>query len=524
MAARSEYFRALLYGGLSETNQKEVVLKVPLLAFKKIILKYIYTGKINFRSMVSPKQEMNLILDTLGLSNLFGYMELKEEISGFLKNSLHLNNVCNILDASRLYEIDELTQMCYNFIDKHAELLLEHESFKFLHKSSLVILLARDSFFVSEINIFQAIKGWIECNPELTSEEITEVVAQVRLPLINLEDLLSVVRPTGILDANYLLDAIHIKTQSRHHKLPHRGKLNIEENIATAKLAARVTQGTCDGFSLLDASDHAYDMEKGYTRHPIHDKPDDNGIVIELGNIYIINHIKILLWDLDNRSYSYIIDVSVEKELWERVVDHASYQCRSWQYLYFDKRPVKFIRITGTRNTVNRVFHLVSVEAMFTQNVPKLVDGLIAPRLNVATVEKSAVVLEGVSRNKNSLLNGNVKDYDWDCGYTCHQLGSGNILLQLGQPYLISSMRILLWDCDERTYSFYIETSVNETDWEMVVDKKNERLQSWQSFTFEPRPITYIRIVGTYNSANEIFHIVHFECPNQEGESSKSNA
>jgi BTB/POZ domain-containing protein 9 len=25
--------------------------------------------------------------------------------------------------------------------------------------------------------------------------------------------------------------------------------------------------------------------------------------------------------------------------------------------------------------------------------------------------------------------------------------------------------------------------------------------------------MSFIRIVGTYNSANEIFHIVHFECP-----------
>lgn len=62
---------------------------------------------------------------------------------------------------------------------------------------------------------------------------------------------------------------------------------------------------------------------------------------------------------------------------------------------------------------------------------------------------------------------------------------------------------------------------MNATDWEMVVDKKSERLQSWQTFTFDPRPISYIRIVGTYNSANEIFHIVHFECPSQVQEKSK---
>lgn len=472
--------------------------------------------------MLTP--QMNIILDTLGLSNLFGYIELKDEISSFLKKALQLSNVCSILDASRLYELNTLTTICYIFMDKNAEQLLEHDSFKFLHKSSLIILLARDSFFVPEIKIFQAIQKWIDSNRhELKPEEVSEVVSQVRLPLINLEDLLEIVRPTGILDANYLLDAIHVKTQSRINRLPHRGILCPEENIATVKHGSRISQGTCDGFTLLDASDHPYDIEKGYTRHSISSKSDDNGIIVELGSIYIVNFIKLLLWDLDNRSYSYVVDISVDKISWDRVIDHSNYHCRSWQYLHFEKRAVKFIRITGTHNTVNRVFHLVSMEAMFTNNLPRIIDGLIAPKHNVATTEKSAVCIEGVSRNKNSLLNGNVKDYDWDCGYTCHQLGSGNICIQLGQPYLISSFRILLWDCDDRTYSFYIETSVNETDWEIVVDKKHERLQSWQSFTFEQRAITYIRIVGTYNSANEIFHIVHFECPNQAEDKSVAN-
>lgn len=36
------------------------------------------------------------------------------------------------------------------------------------------------------------------------------------------------------------------------------------------------------------------------------------------------------------------------------------------------------------------------------------------------------------SRSRNALLNGDTKHYDWDSGYTCHQLGSGAILIQLG--------------------------------------------------------------------------------------------
>lgn len=68
----------------------------------------------------------------------------------------------------------------------------------------------------------------------------------------------------------------------------------------------------------------------------------------------------------------------------------------------------------------------------------------LVPKENVATIKKSASVIEGVSRSRNALLNGETTKYDWDSGYTCHQLGSGSILVQLGQPYLIDSMRYFL--------------------------------------------------------------------------------
>ena len=66
---------------------------------------------------------------------------------------------------------------------------------------------------------------------------------------------------------------------------------------------------------------------------------------------------------------------------------------------------------------------------------------LIVPTENVATVKNSACVIEGVSRSRNALINGETHSYDWDSGYTCHQLGSGAIVVQLAQPYMISSIR-----------------------------------------------------------------------------------
>ena len=70
-----------------------------------------------------------------------------------------------------------------------------------------------------------------------------------------------------------------------------------------------------------------------------------------------------------------------------------------------------------------------------------------------------------------------------------------------------------MWDCDERRYSYYIEVSNNRSDWEVVWDRSKEACKSWQDISFPRRPVVFIKIVGTHNTANEVFHCVHFECP-----------
>lgn len=109
-----------------------------------------------------------------------------------------------------------------------------------------------------------------------------------------------------------------------------------------------------------------YNRLMGFTGHVI-DKMTE-GIVVELGSQYLVNHVRLLLWDHDRRSYSYYIEVSLDKRKWLRVIDHTVYFCRSWQNLYFTPKRVKYIRVVGTHNTVNNNFYLVSFEAMFSAN------------------------------------------------------------------------------------------------------------------------------------------------------------
>ena len=270
------------------------------------------------------------------------------------------------------------------------------------------------------------------------------------------------VRPTELIPADILLDAIQSRTEMRDTDLRYRGYKMPEENVAVPRHGACVLVGEVKS-ALLDGDSKNYDMERGFSRHPIDD--GDRGIVLKLGMPCIVNKINMLLWDRDQRAYSYYIEVSMDQTDWVRVVDHSTYHCRSWQYLYFPQRVVKFIRVVGTHNTVNKVFHVVTLEAMFSDDEVSMHQGLIVPKDNIATLTKSASVIEGVCRSRNALLNGDTQNYDWDSGYTCHQLGSGAIVVQLGQPYSLDNMKLLLWDCDDRSYSYYIEVlSTSMTD------------------------------------------------------------
>ncbi|XP_077494297.1 BTB/POZ domain-containing protein 9-like [Amblyomma americanum] len=518
LASCSSYFRALLYGGMRESKQQEVVLQdTPLRAFE-LLLRYIYTGQLR----LSGLQEC-VVLEVLELAHQYGFLELESGVSGYLERVLGVRNVCRIYDRACLYQLAPLARACRRFADRHAPAILQSDAFLQLSPSVLEEMIGRDSFFAPEVDIFRAVCSWAGHNPSVQPRPILD---KVRLPLLTVQELLNVVRPTGLVCPNTLLDAIKLRTETRDADRPYRGCLLPGENVATQLHGAQVLQGEMRS-ALLDGDTQGYDMERGFTRHPIDEAQPPQGILVRLGAPCILNHLLLLLWDKDNRAYSYYIEVSVDQQDWVRVVDHSRYLCRSWQRLYFKPRVVQYIHIVGTHNTVNRVFHAVSLECKHVgggvvlslegaeEPFPELEEGLVVPRENVATVAQSAYVVEGVSRSRNALINGDTAKYDWDSGYTCHQLGNGAIVVQLAQPYRVDSMRLLLWDCDSRQYSYYVEVSVDQQNWNMVADKRNELCRSWQLLRFPRQPVVFVRIVGTHNTANEVFHCVHFECPAQ---------
>lgn len=524
LAARCSYFRALLYGGMKEAEMNiEIVISDTSADAFETLLKYIYTGKMK----ISTTNDED-ILDILGLANKYGFPALESALSTHLLSNLTAENVCILYDVAILYSLPELQGGTAEFIDKNALDILKSDSFLRMSLDGVQSILKRDSLCVPEKIIFKSVQDWCAKNCLTTSSDDTSpeekeaklkylesLLAVVRLPLIPLHDLFYVVRPSGLVSPDSLLDAIKAQSESCDRDLPYRGVLYPDENIATAHHGAQVVEGDMCA-SLLDGDSRSYDGDHGFTIHNINDDASNKKercIKVKLGCPSIINNIRMLLWDKDGRSYSYYVEVSMDDKDWNKVIDYSKHLCRSWQNLYFRKRVVRYIRVVGTHSSINKMFHLVVLEAMFSTDTVDLIGDLVVAQANVAKVDVSACIIEGVSRDRNALINGDISTYDWDSGYTCHQLGNGAITVQLAQPYIIRSMRLLLWDIDDRTYSYYIQVSCDNENWTVVVDKRNAHCQSWQTLEFNKIAATFIKIIGTANTANEVFHCVHFECP-----------
>ena len=86
--------------------------------------------------------------------------------------------------------------------------------------------------------------------------------------------------------------------------------------------------------------------------------------------------------------------------------------------------------------------------------------------------------------------------------------------LDLKGPCTISSMKLLLWNLDNRYHRYKIEASLDNATWTTIVDRTatTNQCRGWQEISFSPTiQARYLRLTGTYNSANTAFCVVEWE-------------
>lgn len=159
LSVRSPYFEKLFSGGFAEATQHEIKLEAPLDAFN-VILRFIYTGCMSLTAL-----NVDQIIDVHALADLYN-LELKERIQKYLATILTVENCIKILNAASLYSLGDLNQTCLAFLDSRSTELIKHAIFNKIPSTLLCTLLARDTFYAPEIDIFVAVMDWIVSNPD----------------------------------------------------------------------------------------------------------------------------------------------------------------------------------------------------------------------------------------------------------------------------------------------------------------------------------------------------------------------
>ncbi|XP_050437812.1 BTB/POZ domain-containing protein 9-like [Adelges cooleyi] len=481
LASRSTYFSKLFFGGFEETDKPEVELGDISLTFFKIILEYIYTGQIDLSVLKD-----DVVLGLMDMTIFFGVPNLDFPLTEYLRSKINVNQVCTLLTAAQLYDHEEFESASIEFIRSNARDVLKSADFLSLMPQAIEDIFNCDSVIANEIDIFRAVIRWIENRVDLDADVKIKALSVVRYPLMSDDELVEVGK-SQMVSSDTISEAVRLRNTWPPDRIQFRGHLKPNENLIPQDYWRSVTYGI-NGRTTLQLSE-----------------PSN------------INHIKMKMYGDDVGDYSYYIEVSMDKCDWVRVVDYSDYICRSVQLLWFHPRLMSFIRIVGSK-IFNKIFEFFEV-SYNTQgrHLVNIRNGFVAPTYDVASTCMNATVLEGKNHNRRySLLdhyvNGDLERYH---SFTFHELGKGRIVVQLAQPYMLSSMRMLLWGDVDVYYSYTIEASVNNEDWTVVVDKFNELTRSWQLLQFQPMPIVFIRITGNFNTFGDDFRCVCLEAPAQ---------
>ncbi|MBN1488326.1 MAG: DUF4855 domain-containing protein [Phycisphaerae bacterium] len=108
------------------------------------------------------------------------------------------------------------------------------------------------------------------------------------------------------------------------------------------------------------------------------------------------------------------------------------------------------------------------------------------------------------------IIDGVIDGYGGQGGFGYFKI-PGSLTVKLAEVATVARTHVLLWDIDDRSFQYRVETSLDGEHWELAADKSRDRWRSWQVDRFTPRKARYVRLTGLHNSINNNCQVVEFE-------------
>lgn len=179
LTASSAYFEAMFRPetGLSENKQKSVTLHTIQPDVFRMLLDFIYTGKILINQV--NVQELLAAADML---------ELPEIVDGcceFLCRELHFSNALGILRFAEAHHCEKLKESAMGFINSNFPQIATEDELLDIPQSLLLQILKSESLHLdSESQVFNAALRWILNNVIQRRRYVFDILSHVRLALV----------------------------------------------------------------------------------------------------------------------------------------------------------------------------------------------------------------------------------------------------------------------------------------------------------------------------------------------------
>lgn len=178
LCACSSYFRSIFLSDLDESKKKEIVLEDVEPGVMGLVLKYLYTSKINVT-------EHN-VQDIFAVANIYQIPSIFTVCVSFLQKRLSLSNCLAVFRLGLMLDCPRLAVSARNYACDHFQLISRDEEFLQLLPSELAAVLASDNLSVeTEETVFEALMGWVSRDAEGRTKELPGLLDCVRLRLLS---------------------------------------------------------------------------------------------------------------------------------------------------------------------------------------------------------------------------------------------------------------------------------------------------------------------------------------------------
>ncbi|XP_037938704.1 kelch-like protein 5 isoform X2 [Teleopsis dalmanni] len=177
LSASSAYFSAMFTGSLRETKENEVTLGEVQGEALQILVQYCYTGVIELR-----EDSVETLLATACLLQL---NDVVAACCNFLARQLHPSNCLGFAFFAEQQSCKTLLRLAQAYTCQNFMQVCKNQEFFQLNASQLGQLISSDDLNVlSEQDVFYSLMSWIQHDAKNREQHIPELLALVRLPLL----------------------------------------------------------------------------------------------------------------------------------------------------------------------------------------------------------------------------------------------------------------------------------------------------------------------------------------------------